>query len=326
MVKCIQKGNREKQGEVTVEIQKRMEELQQWQGDDRQEQLAILQEHQQNIEARMDVYYNEQEDARAMHRYYRHMPLDGDGLTLFHKYHELVSRTHKRRLPYFFSKDEYLYTWVDLHPDGSVRSIYSGERKDPKILIIQDYETMKKRHDEFRKLLKKAREWEKVEIRRVKKIEQQWKFNAEHVVPQSWFGAREPMKGDLHHLFVCQPECNTLRSNFPYADFLFYQPESPEEKIQNRCGVARNGYFEPEYGKGTVARAMLYFLLRYPNAIAKAFRRKIDVPLLVRWHRQFPATIYEKHRNRAIFLIQGNRNPFIDIPALAERIIFPLLP
>jgi deoxyribonuclease I len=307
-----------------VEIRKQLEELQQWQGDDRSEQIAILQENQQYIEVNENVYYDEQEDRQAMERYYRRVPVDGDGLTLFVMYHRLVSRTHKRRLPYFFSKDEYLYTWVDLHPDGSVRSIYSGERKDPKILIIQDYDTMKKRHDQFRKLLKKAREWEQIEIRRIKKIEQQWKFNAEHVVPQSWFGAREPMKGDLHHLFVCHPKCNTLRSNFPYADFSFYKPESPEEKIQNRCGVAENGYFEPEYGKGTVARAMLYFLLRYPNTIAKAFRHKIDVPLLVRWHQEFPVTIYEKHRNRAIFLIQGNRNPFIDIPSLAERIVFPI--
>ncbi|NUK30286.1 endonuclease [Parageobacillus sp. VR-IP] len=306
------------------EVRKQLEELQQWQGNDPQEQLDVLQEHLKHIEAQMDVYYDEQEDIRAMHRYYRRVPLEGDGLTLFVKYHELVSRTHKRRLPYFFSKDEYLYTWVDLQPDGTVRSIYSGEKKDPKTLILQDYETMKKRYDAFRQLLKRTREWEKEEKYRVKKIEQQWKFNAEHVVPQSWFGAREPMKGDLHHLFVCQPECNTLRSNFPYADFPFYNPESPKEKIQNRCGVVQNGYFEPEYGKGTVARAMLYFLLRYPHTIAKAFRSKIDVPLLLRWHRQFPATIYERHRNSAIFFIQGNRNPFIDIPELAERIAFPL--
>jgi deoxyribonuclease I len=301
-----------------------MEELQQWQEDDYKEQLARLRENQFHIGVNENVYYNEHEDRQAMERYYRHAPVDGDGLALFVMYHKLVTRTHKRRLPYFFSKDEYLYTWVDLHPDGSVKSIYSGERRDPKSLIIQDYETMKKRYDEFRQLLKKMREWEQDEIQRVKKVEQQWKFNAEHVVPQSWFGAREPMKGDLHHLFVCQPECNTLRSNFPYADFPFYKPESPKEKIQNRCGVAANGYFEPEYGKGTVARAMLYFLLRYPNAISKSFRRKIDIPLLIRWHKQFPATIYEKHRNRAIFFIQGNRNPFIDIPTLAERIIFPL--
>ncbi|ARA99857.1 endonuclease I [Geobacillus thermodenitrificans] len=270
-----------------------------------------------------DAYYRAEEDRQARERYYRYVPFDGDGLMLFVRYHELVAHTHKRRLPYFFSKDEYLYTWVDLQPDGTVRSLYSGERKDPKTLIVQDVETMKRRYDEFRQLLKKAKHGPGDVRERVKTIEKQWKFNAEHVVPQSWFGAREPMKGDLHHLFVCQPECNTLRSNFPYADFPFYNPEDPGEQIQNRCGVAHNGYFEPEYGKGTAARAMLYFLLRYPKAIEKSFRRKIDIPLLVRWHEQFPPTVYEYHRNSAIFFIQGNRNPFIDFPELARRIVFP---
>ncbi|MFC0296289.1 endonuclease I family protein [Geobacillus jurassicus] len=301
------------------EAERQLDELSQWQAEDAAEQLEQLNERL----AAEDAYYRADEDERARERYYRHLPLEGDGLTLFVRCHELVARTHKRRLPYFFSKDEYLYTWVDLHPDGTVRSLYSGERKDPKTLIVQDVETMKRRYEEFRQLLKKTKHGLGDVRERVKTIEQQWKFNAEHVVPQSWFGAREPMKGDLHHLFVCQPECNTMRSNFPYADFPFYNPEDPDEQIQNRCGVVHNGYFEPEYGKGTAARAMLYFLLRYPKAIAKSFRRKIDIPLLVRWHEQFPPTVYEHHRNSAIFFIQGNRNPFIDFPELAGRMVFP---
>jgi len=301
------------------EAERQFEELSQWRTDDAAAQLQQLSERL----AEEDVYYRAEEDRQARERYYRYVPFDGDGLLLFVRCHELVARTHKRRLPYFFGKDEYLYTWVDLQPDGTVRSLYSGERKDPKTLIVQDVETMKRRYDEFRQLLKKAKQRPGDMRERMKMIEKQWKFNAEHVVPQSWFGAREPMKGDLHHLFVCQPECNTLRSNFPYADFPFYNPEDPNEQIQNRCGVAHNGYFEPEYGKGTAARAMLYFLLRYPKAIAKSFRRKIDIPLLVRWHEQFPPTVYEYHRNSAIFFIQGNRNPFIDLPELARRMVFP---
>jgi deoxyribonuclease-1 len=94
---------------------------------------------------------------------------------------------------------------------------------------------------------------------------------------------------------------NIKRSNFPYADFDFYQPE---------------------YRKGTVARAMLYFLVRYPRAIKKTFRRHLDLSLLIRWHQQFDVTIYEKHRNQAIYLIQGNRSPFINFPELAEQLDF----
>jgi hypothetical protein len=29
-------------------------------------------------------------------------------------------------------------------------------------------------------------------------------YNGEHVVPQSWFGNAEPMRGDLHRLFACE--------------------------------------------------------------------------------------------------------------------------
>jgi endonuclease I len=43
---------------------------------------------------------------------------------------------------------------------------------------------------------------------------------------------------------------------------------------------------------------------------------------LLKWNRDFPVTVYEKHRNLAIYEIQGNRNPFIDFPELAD-IIWP---
>src|SRR5699024_4447304 len=122
----------------------------------------------------------------------------------------------------------------------------------------------------------------------------------------------------------CDPKCNRSRSNFPYKDFSFYEPESPNEPIRNHCGLAFNDYFEPEYGKGTVARAMLYFITRYPNEIKSLYSKRINIHLLRKWNTQFPPDMYEKHRNQAIYLIQGNRNPFIDYPKWADRVFFPL--
>ena len=81
--------------------------------------------------------------------------------------------------------------------------------------------------------------------------------------------------------------------------------------------------FEPEYGKGLAARAMLYFLLRYPSVIKKTYRSQINLPLLIQWHKTFPVSLYEKHRNQAIYRIQGNRNPFIDFPDLVNYVIIP---
>lgn len=68
---------------------------------------------------------------------------------------------------------------------------------------------------------------------------------------------------------------------------------------------------------------MLYFLLRYPNAIKPKYEKALDIPLLLRWHEKYKVTEYEKHRNKAIFEIQGNRNPFIDFPELMSNIAFP---
>ncbi|WP_203362587.1 endonuclease [Bacillus sp. REN10] len=308
-----------------VTLRESLTELQNWYQKDVHVPLTKLKENKGKIKKDEHLYYREKIDERDIRRYYRSVASrSGDGHALFHQYHQLVTRTHKWQIPYFLSKDHYLYTWVDLQPDGSVKSIYSGENKDPQTMLEEDYETIKKRYVEFQILLNCSKRFGLAIDTKIQSIDAQLKFNTEHVVPQSWFGGKEPMKGDLHHLFVCQPDCNTARSNFPYVDFSFYQPESPKERIQNRCGVAVNGGFEPENGKGTVARAMLYFLLRYPNTIRKSFLKQINLSLLINWHEQFPVTIYEKHRNRAIYRIQGNRNPFIDHPELAARFAFPM--
>ena len=75
-------------------------------------------------------------------------------------------------------------------------------------------------------------------------------------------------------------------------------------------------------GKGQVARATLYFLLRYPGEIddndREYTRDRLDV--LVRWHRDHPVSLHERHRNRTIERKQGNRNPLVDHPEWIDRI------
>ena len=74
-------------------------------------------------------------------------------------------------------------------------------------------------------------------------------LNCEHVVSQSWFGKQEPMRGDLHHLFACEPSCNSRRGNSSYIDFPDYTPEVKQSDVKEGCGKAEKGKFEPEYGK-----------------------------------------------------------------------------
>jgi len=44
------------------------------------------------------------------------------------------------------------------------------------------------------------------------------------------------------------------------------------------------------------------------------------INLLLQWSRQDPVSDKERTRNEQVFLIQGNRNPFIDYPELVEYI------
>lgn len=281
--------------------------------------LSLLNNNIKRIKENEKIYYNQNEDERIKKKYYRKVNFHHEGKKLFIHFHNKLKKTHHNLVPYFISKDLYLYTWVDLQPDGTIKSIYSGEQKSPQQFLIEDFFTINERYAQFQTLMNTNKDELKI-VKEMKSIDREYKFNTEHIVPQSWYHAEEPMKGDLHHLFACHPDCNTLRSNYPYGDHKFYNPESEKEPIRNHCGVSFEEYFEPEHGKGTVARAMFYFLVRYPDVLKKSVMKKINIPILQQWNSQFPVTTYEKHRNLAIYQIQGNRNPFIDYPMLANRI------
>jgi endonuclease G len=150
-------------------------------------------------------------------------------------------------------------------------------------------------------------------------IEAALPYHCEHVVPQSWFGVDEPMRGDIHHLFACEVACNSFRGNFPYFEF----PDTLAA-VRDACGRLEGDGFEPAAGKGPVARATLYFLLRYQGVIGDGDRElNADrLALLLEWHKSDPVGEYERHRNLAIAELQGNRNSLIDHPDWAARIDF----
>ncbi|MGM8215843.1 endonuclease I family protein [Bacillaceae bacterium W0354] len=294
-------------------VGQQVEELQQMGKHDYHDLFLRLEQNQQKIMFN-EAYYNEGEDLVWIKNYYSSIDFDSD--QLLENLNELVSKSHIYKHPYFISKDHFLYTWVDLHEDGYFKGIYSGQRKAPISVIEEDLKTIQKRSRKFNQI-ERERYQNKYLQDKVVEISRKYRFNTEHVIPQSWFNAKEPMKGDLHHLFVCEPLCNSVRSNFPFTEFA-----SQSEHSSNFCGSYEFNRFEPQHGKGEVARATFYFLLRYPNKIMEKYRRTIDVELLKKWHHQFPAGKFEKHRNKAIFEIQGNRNPFIDYPNLIDQINF----
>ncbi|GBF05458.1 hypothetical protein DAERI_040218 [Deinococcus aerius] len=246
--------------------------------------------------------YLDPEDAGHVAAYYAGVPEGGTPQARFLALSDLVTRTHTRT-PTYDPADE-LYPWVDLWPDGKLRSLYSAREHTPGELIAAD------RAAQERRTTLAAREGLSVDA-----LEEALPYNCEHVVPQSWFGKREPMRGDLHHLFACEPGCNSFRGNTPYFDFPDYG-----EAVRSDCGRRDPGEFEPAHGKGAAARATLYFLLRYPGVVRQYGERHLAT--LLAWHTAEPPAEWERHRNAAIFGRQGNRNPLIDHPEWADGIAF----
>lgn len=263
-------------------------------------------------------YYNEAEDLAARDAYYAAIDVNAGRAAVFDALSDLLTRTHTPKPAY--KPATHVYPFVDLHPDRKLRSIYSQKAFEPEELIRRDFEIEQERGRRLQETLRSEAALSAERIsREAAAIEAALPFNCEHVVPQSWFDKDEPMRGDIHHLFACEPQCNSFRSNIPYFDFPDF-----EEVIRDECGKREADRFEPSAAKGIVARATLYFLLRYPGTINNI----VDVydtarlATLLSWHGSHPVTKYEKHRNMAICEKQGNRNPLIDHPEWADRIDF----
>jgi endonuclease I/V8-like Glu-specific endopeptidase len=267
-----------------------------------------------------DTYYDPAADLAANIDYYDGIDDNLVDEELFEALSQLVSSTHTNRLTYKEARLEHLYPWIDRRPptDGQeteLQSIYSGRGFSAEEAIRLDLEVATRHETQMREFLRTESFDEDAVDKFVLGLEGADPFNCEHVVPQSWFGKRQPMKSDLHHLFTCESDCNSFRSNIPYFQF---GPE--DEVVREHCGRREGRKFEPAAGKGAAARATMYFLLRYPKMTGD---RNVELQadrlsVLLDWNDQFPVTDYERHRNAEIEKVQGNRNPFIDFPEWAR--------
>lgn len=268
-------------------------------------------------------YFDEAENETDKETYYENIDVQADEVD-FSALSQLLTDTHTRKLSY--KPAVHLYPAVDLHPDDLLRSIYSGKPFTAEALQAMD-ETMdflrENAMNNFNALEMSSTDFQET-------LEAQFPYNCEHVVPQSWFNKEQPMRGDLHHLFACEVRCNSFRSNHPYYDFPGFGSDTDVfEVIRDECGKREmvespinDTRFEPEINKGVVARAVLYYLVRYPGSITGEGYTIDDVPMLINWHRSDRVSLYELHRNQFIYRAQGNRNPFIDHPEMADRIDF----
>ena len=180
-------------------------------------------------------------------------------------------------------------------------------------------------------------------------------YNREHSIPKSWWGGgKNHMYSDIFHLVPTDGYVNNRRSNYAFGEVnnVTYtyngcklgSPKAVSTDKATLYGVTTatisvDKVFEPrdEY-KGDFARGYLGMIAKYSNtsysitsgaggSIFEAFSStthfgltQYGVVLLMKWHREDPVSQKEIDRNNGIQKTQGNRNPFIDYPYLAEYI------
>ena len=159
-------------------------------------------------------------------------------------------------------------------------------------------------------------------------------MNIEHSLPKSWWGGNTNYAYcDLHHLNPSDQEANSKKSNYPLGEVTTKSWSNGVTTVGtgNVDGSSAN-VFEPldEY-KGDFARTYMYMFTCYQDLTWKYTWMNYDkstyptlkpwaVKLLLKWHKQDPVSEKEVNRNNAVYAVQGNRNPYIDYPQLADYV------
>ncbi len=159
-------------------------------------------------------------------------------------------------------------------------------------------------------------------------------YNREHTWPKTYFSSDTPMYTDLYIVMPTDYWVNNKRSDYPYGKVGTATYTSTNgSKLGNNVypGGPGGTCFEPiDSFKGDIARNYFYVSTCYwadsahfNNNYSMASQVNLKpwaVQMLLEWHHMDPVSQKEIDRNNAAYLIQGNRNPFIDHPEYADCI------
>ncbi len=152
-------------------------------------------------------------------------------------------------------------------------------------------------------------------------------WNREHLWPQSRGAKKFPMKSDLHHVRPADASVNNNRGNLDFGEGGRPEGEAPDTFMSATT-------FEPrDEIKGDIARSLFYMDVRYEGSgrepdlqlvkkvqTTREGRHMGNLCQLLIWHQKDPVDQSERRRHGRIAEIQGNRNPFIDDPEVAEQL------
>ncbi len=120
------------------------------------------------------------------------------------------------------------------------------------------------------------------------------------------------MEADLHNLYPVWWEISSTN-----IDTSFGELEGEDWRFDKCDYERRRGITEPRpIARGNIARAILYMHSRYGSTLDVK-----TLELMKQWNLADPPSKQEKYRNEIIEGIQGRRNPYIDNPALVNRIV-----
>ena len=145
--------------------------------------------------------------------------------------------------------------------------------------------------------------------------------NCEHTWPRARMDSDresvlyEHQQSDIHALYPATAAVNSLRGSNHFGEPVTGLDRSHAPAVSGLDGSGRLVFSPRAERRGDVARASFYFSVRWGRAIDDA-----EEAVLRRWAGADPVDERETARNDAIQELQGNRNPFVDCPALVGRV------
>ncbi len=166
-------------------------------------------------------------------------------------------------------------------------------------------------------------------------------LNKEHVVPKSWWGGSTASGPgcDLYNVIPGEAKANNAKGNYSlgvvatatYTNGVI-KVGPADASLYSYSGTV----FEPaDADKGDFARIYLYVAACYPDMdwdandkdgsqsmtnSSELTLKDWIIPMLLDWNEADPVDEAEIQRNEDVSKYQGNRNPFIDYPELADYI------
>ncbi|MDD2797944.1 MAG: endonuclease [Bacteroidales bacterium] len=163
-------------------------------------------------------------------------------------------------------------------------------------------------------------------------------MNIEHSFAKSWWGDGRQAAQDVQHLCPSNSSANSSKGSWPMAvvdvSTSFTNGCIKVGKSSSKPGMTIDAWEPADEYKGDFARMYMYMVTAYEDYATLWTGNSVNqldnntypvfeqwtVDMLLKWNQQDPVSQKEITRTNEAYKIQGNRNPFIDYPMLAEYI------